>query len=526
MPDPQSSESDADAHKRDMTVEISPPISRDDIMETSIPLANRSMPALEEGPTVGMVGGYKLLEKLGEGGMGTVYLAEDVSLRRRVALKVMKKHVADEPVSRERFFREARAAAKLEHDNIVAIHQVGEDRGIPYLAMPLLKGESLGTILKKRGRPALAFILKISRDVASGLAAAHGLGLIHRDIKPDNIWVETLETDESTQTIRGKILDFGLARPQQEAESMLTHEGAVLGTPAYMAPEQARGIAVDQRADLFSLGCVMYEMSTGRRPFTGPDTMAILTSLIVDQPPDPRSLNGQIPVALSRLITQLLEKDPARRPASAREVADVLRKLAADPNTPSTFTFTTAPSLASASVPSISIPSNSSLTGSNPSNMYTGQLAPWAEEPRGWNFPWVTVILICLAGFGVFVFYKLAPLANSSGTLSIEVADEADSRYRNAELRVFEGGNLIKTLKPHELKLNLKNGTYIAKLSGADDLRLEVTVDLLPKKGKDVEFKIEGDKKTILRVTALGGSDKKKDGKDTKEKPDDGPKFD
>ncbi|MCE9532036.1 MAG: protein kinase [Planctomycetes bacterium] len=469
-----------------------------------------------------MVGEYRLLEKLGEGGMGTVYLAEDAKLQRKVALKVMKKHVASEPISRERFFREARAAAHLEHDNIVAIHQVGEDNGIPFLAMPLLRGESLGTMLKKPLRLDLPMILKVGRDVAQGLAAAHTKGLIHRDIKPDNIWIEAIESDDATVKIRAKILDFGLARPQHEGEALLTHEGAVLGTPAYMAPEQARGIAVDQRADLFSLGCVLYEMSTGRRPFTGPDTMAILTSLIADQPPDPRSINNQLPIAFSKLIVQLLEKDPAKRPASAREVADALRKLQADPNTASGFTFTTAPSLASASVPSIAFASSPSLRSSstapgNATEMFASREALWAEEERSWSFPWVTLIVLVLLGLGGVVVYRYAPVLSSTGTLSIEVTADADNAYGRCEMRIYDSSGTLKTtLKPSQRKLaDLASGKYQAEVTNSDDLRMEVKDSLIDtKKGKKIDFTIEGNKTTILLINFVPGSKGKKEPKD------------
>jgi hypothetical protein len=178
--------------------------------------------------------------------------------------------------------------------------------------------------LKKTPRPDLAFILKIGRDVAEGLVAAHGQMLIHRDIKPDNIWIEPLPNNSG---VRAKILDFGLARPQDEEQSLVTQEGAILGTPAYMAPEQGRGTDVDHRADLFSLGVVLYQMSTGKRPFTGRDTMAILTSLAIDTPPEPRSLNPELSPVLSDLIMRLLEKDPDKRIQRAMDVVDVLKRL-------------------------------------------------------------------------------------------------------------------------------------------------------------------------------------------------------
>jgi len=268
--------------------------------------------------------GYRLLQKLGEGGMGAVYMAEDIALRRQVALKVMKKEIATSESSKQRFFREARAAARLQHDNVVGIHQIGEEFGIPFLAMPLLKGESLGKRLQREAALPIPTILNLGRDIADGLSAAHEMGLVHRDIKPDNIWVEPLPKARGE---RAKILDFGLVRQASEDDSLVTQQGAVLGTPAYMSPEQACGMEVDHRSDLFSLGGVLYKMATGRRPFNGRNAIEVLSNLATETPPTPASLvPGMLP-ELSDLIMKLLEKEPKDRPASAQEVAEIFRTL-------------------------------------------------------------------------------------------------------------------------------------------------------------------------------------------------------
>jgi serine/threonine protein kinase len=269
----------------------------------------------------GTLAGYRLVKKLGEGGMGMVFAAEDIRLKRRVALKLMKPEVAVKEQHRQRFIREAQAAARVEHDHIVPIFQIGEDNGVPFIAMPFLKGEPLDVRLK-RARLSIPEIVRIARQTAEGLAAAHEKGLIHRDIKPGNIWLETT----SDGGYRVKILDFGLARFSSENQQ-LTQSGAVIGTPAYMAPEQARGRPVDHRAYLFSLGCILYEMTVGKRPFTGVDTMAILTALALDTPAEACIVNPAVPRPLSQLVMRLLEKDPTRRPASAREVAETIRKM-------------------------------------------------------------------------------------------------------------------------------------------------------------------------------------------------------
>lgn len=271
---------------------------------------------------LGRLAGYRVLRQLGEGGMGLVLEAEDIKLRRRVALKVMKPEIAKKQQHRERFLREARTAAQVEHDHICPIFQVGDENGVPFIAMPFLKGEALDARLKRQRPLPIDEAVRIVREVAEGLQAAHSVGLVHRDIKPGNVWLETL----ANRLPRVRILDFGLARARLE-EAHLTQSGAIIGTPAYMAPEQARSQPVDHRADLFSLGVMLYEMTTGRRPFTGTDTMSVLTSLAVDTPSSPRELTPAVPESLSNLTMRLLAKKAEQRPASARDVADELMQV-------------------------------------------------------------------------------------------------------------------------------------------------------------------------------------------------------
>jgi len=265
---------------------------------------------------IGRLGPYRVLAILGRGGMGVVYRAEDPNLQRLLALKAMLPGLATSPSAKERFFREARAAAALKHPHIVTIFQVGEDRGAPFLAMEFLEGESLDDRVKREIRLPVPDILRIGKEVADGLEAAHERGLIHRDIKPGNIWLEGKKGHV-------KILDFGLARAMS-GQSQLTQSGAIVGTPAYMAPEQACGRQIDHRCDLFSLGCVLYRMCTGVLPFKGNDTMAIIASLALDTPASPASLNPELPAELSDLVMQLLAKEPEGRPADSRAVSEAL----------------------------------------------------------------------------------------------------------------------------------------------------------------------------------------------------------
>jgi hypothetical protein len=233
----------------------------------------------------------------------------------------MKPEVAKNATARERFLREARAAAKLRSDHVVHIYQVGEDRDVVFLAMEFLEGMALDDWLKKGRTPTLAQAVRIGRQIALGLAEAHACGLIHRDVKPGNVWLE------SRHQGRVKLLDFGLARGGSEQDHQLTQSGTIVGTPAYMAPEQARGEKVDHRADLFSLGVVLYRLTTGRLPFRGDNTLSVLSSLALDTPPAPREVNPEVPPRLSALIERLMAKDRTQRPATAKAVADELAAI-------------------------------------------------------------------------------------------------------------------------------------------------------------------------------------------------------
>jgi serine/threonine protein kinase len=279
----------------------------------------------ERDDEIGRLGPYRVLELLGQGGMGAVFRAEDPHLQRTVALKVMLPDVARQAAAREQFLREARAAAKIEHDHIVTIFQVGEDRGVPFVAMQLLKGTSLEDFLRQQeSREAksavpVSAVLRIAREIAVGLAAAHAQSLVHRDVKPANIWLEA-------GSGRVKILDFGLAEPiADQVESQPTT--IIAGTAAYMAPEQARGGPVDARTDLFSFGCVLYRLCTGWPPWEGRNPADVLAAVALREPTPVRDLNPAIPVGLADLIEQLLAKDPARRPQTADAVADLLRGI-------------------------------------------------------------------------------------------------------------------------------------------------------------------------------------------------------
>ena len=273
---------------------------------------------------LGRMGNYRILKVLGQGGMGIVFLAEDIALKRQVALKVMKKAQAKVPDNRQRFVLEARAAAAIEHDHIVTIYQVGEENGVPFIAMKLLQGESLEERLNRMGRLPVEEVVRVGQEIADGLAAAHERGLIHRDIKPANVWLEEGRD-------RVKIVDFGLARAANE-DVRLTQENYMVGTPMYMSPEQAESdMEVDHRCDLFSLGGVLYRMSTGELPFKGKTTMQVLNALATKEARPPDEVNPSVPRRLSALIMNLLQKDRNNRPRTARAVVASLEELRAAP---------------------------------------------------------------------------------------------------------------------------------------------------------------------------------------------------
>ena len=280
---------------------------------------------------LGRLGGYRVVRLLGSGGMGFVFEAEELALHRRVALKVLKPDLAADPDHRERFLREARAAAAINSDHVVTIYQVA-DATPPYLAMQFLEGETLQARLEGPTPITLRLALQIARQTAEGLAAAHGLGLVHRDIKPANLWLES-ERGESAcagpvlraprvEFRRVKILDFGLAR-RTVGEPSLTSTGFIVGTPNFMSPEQASGSEVDGRADLFSLGCVLYTMLAGELPFAGHSAMAVMMALATRTPP---LVNIKIRPSRRkwRSWSRLLEKDPGRR-RGRREIGRRLR---------------------------------------------------------------------------------------------------------------------------------------------------------------------------------------------------------
>jgi serine/threonine protein kinase len=402
---------------------------------------------------IGRLANYRILGVLGQGGMGVVFRAEDIDLNRTVAIKAMLPALVASGSAKKRFLREARTAASIKHDNVVSIYQVSEDRGVPFLAMEYLNGHSLEAHLASRGKLSPAEAVAIGRQIAEGLDSAHRIGLIHRDIKPANIWLETRGAG-----FRAKILDFGLARHTEDQG--LTQQGSIMGTPSYMAPEQAQGGDVDCRADLFSLGVILYQSVTGAKPFQGRDMVSTLVAISTERARPVRETCPECPPALAGLIDDLLSKSAAERP-SAEEVSQRLERIQnEDPATPAPAPTRTAPARGG-SKRILLIASAFAFLG-----------------------------LVVLAAVGIFQF------TTKDGTLIVEVDDEADVRFRKGKLELYDDkGTLKYSIEPSERNKALPPGKYLVKVVGADGVKLETEAFEMERKGK-----------AFLRVTSSGPS--------------------
>ena len=270
---------------------------------------------------------YRILKKLGAGGMGEVYLAEDTLLNRKVAIKFLPADSVADLQAKRRLIREAQAAAMLDHPNICPIHEVGEEDGRSFIVMQYLEGETLADLIRRKPLDLRQF-LAIAVQIADALAEAHSHQIIHRDIKPQNIML--------TRRGQAKVLDFGLAKvvsprlatdSEAQTASLLTETGAIVGTPAYMSPEQTRGEELDGRSDLFSFGAMLYEMASGRQPFAARSTAEVVAAILTREVVPLEQAAPGIPVEIARITRRCLEKDRERRYQTMRELALDLERV-------------------------------------------------------------------------------------------------------------------------------------------------------------------------------------------------------
>lgn len=264
---------------------------------------------------LGRVERYEIERMIGRGGMGVVFKGHDSELNRPVAIKILSPHLAGHGTARQRFTREAKAAAAVVHDNVVPIYDIQAESDRPFIVMPFVNGVSLQEYIESHGQVGMRELLRVALQIASGLSAAHAQGLVHRDIKPANILLEN-------GLNRVQITDFGLARAADDAA--MTHSGMIAGTPHYMSPEQSRGESIDQRSDLFSLGCVLYFMATGRTLYRGEGPYSVIAQISNGNYIPVRELNDEVPVFIAEIIEKLLEVKPEHRFQSAKQLVHYL----------------------------------------------------------------------------------------------------------------------------------------------------------------------------------------------------------
>ena len=386
--------------------------------EEQCPLALDFLDPSDDPQHLGHLDRFAVTAHLGRGGFGLVLKAHDPTLNRLVAIKVLAPYFASSGAARKRFAREAKAAATVVHPHVVPIHTVDSWKGLPYLVMSYIPGRALQERLDREGPLEVKEILRIGMQTASGLAAAHAQGLVHRDVKPANI---LLEHDTGPVWLT----DFGLARAADDAS--LTQSGVIAGTPQYMAPEQAQGSTVDHRADLFSLGSTLYAMSTGHAPFRADSAMAVLRRVCEDRPRPIQEINPDIPIWLAAIIDKLLAKAPSNRYQSAAEVADLLEKCLAHVQQPNIHPLP--PEIPSSPLSA----SGAADSGSSPSRREAGgESAPPAKDvPKRPRWPAAVLLLF---GLGAIALLPWGPWGNrlpSVGTSKPPVPESLTNRTAN-----------------------------------------------------------------------------------------------
>ena len=381
--------------------------------------------------SLGTLGDYTLIRLIGAGSTGVVFQAIDQTLERTVALKVLRPSLGE--IARNRFLIEAKLAASIEHVNVVTIFQVGQVGRLAFMAMPWLPGQTLDSLLASGEQLGEDQIVEIVRQVAAGLDAAHQKQLVHRDIKPANLWI--CEDDQ-----RLKILDFGLARISDDNPN-LTATGMLAGTPNFMSPEQTRGLELDGRSDLFSLGCVMYRLLAGKLPFGAPTVLATLSSIQTHNPAPPVELQQDVNQNLSDLTMCMLEKQPANRPPSASQTIDLVM-------TPRD------------QWPMV-VPTYSSSTAADGGASLASPTSTGAGFGRGWS-TWVAAMigLAMLGGVGWMFAHQIILIATDQGEVKIDTSDD------NVEVQVLQDGKVVRVIdtqteeEKDQQSFSLKSGQY------------------------------------------------------------------
>ena len=381
-------------------------------------------------------GRYELHRRLARGGMADVFLARDQLLDRPVAVKVLFPEFATDPAFVERFRREAQSAANLNHPNIVSVYDWGQEQGTYFIVMEYIEGRSLADIIRNEGPLHPKRAAEVASDIAAALGFAHRNGVVHRDIKPGNVLI--------SPTGQVKVADFGIARAlNASAEDNLTQAGSVMGTATYFAPEQAQGLPLDPRSDLYSLGVVLYEMVTGRPPFAGESPVAIAYKHVQEQPAPPRHANTDVPVPLEAVIMRLLAKNPASRYPSAEDLrADLRRFLDGQP------VLAMGAAAATAAGATQAVPQTRTRAYNDGTRMIPVEdLPPAYQEPRrSGAFLVVLILLLCVLGG---LLFALAKVLTSSTTTTVATkdfqvptglkgapADQAEESLKNAGWKV------------------------------------------------------------------------------------------
>ena len=415
----------------------------------------------ESGQSIGMFGQFRIDKLLGSGSSSVVYLATDTSLHRQVALKILRPSLGE--MAKTRFLAEAKAAAAMDHQNVVSIHHVGVEKGMAFIAMKWAPGRTHACRMENGEPLTTEEVRNIGSQIASGLAAAHAANLIHRDIKPANIWLEA-----STGNVR--ILDFGLVRATNE-EVSLTLTGMLAGTPGYMSPEQARGGELDCRSDLFSLGCVLYQMLSGKLPFHGDNILALLQSVQKDTPIHPREFLDDAPEDLSALVMSLLQKSPEDRPPAASMVAAAIQSDPAD------WPF----------VPSVKLQTAKTKRFRNPIVAAT------------------VLVAVCTAGLAALFSPQIIRIALDQGQLQIETLDP------NIKIEIVDEGGRVRVIDlKTDQSIDIKSGKYeLRPISDDNSLEIDRGTIIMKRGVKEIVRVTRSEMKDQINA---GGNDVANDG--------------